>query len=262
MKTIAICNHKGGVGKTAVAVSFAERLNDLGYKTLLVDLDQQTNATTQAGAEMEGKITVYDLLTSTEYKASESIQSYDRGDIIPGDICMANAEVQMMTTLDTPLLMLADALDEVSERYYFCIIDCPPSLGAVTRNAIVAADELIVVVKPEDASLDGFGKIVEISSKVQANRHLNPSLKIAGVVMNLYQGRCIVDRKIDEVAPKLASAAGTKVFDTRIRVCDSIRKAQSSHTSLFDFDPDGNAAKDITALVDEYLASENIRKVA
>ena len=253
MKTIAICNHKGGVGKTAIAVAFAECLNAKGFRTLLVDLDQQTNATTQAGAQMEGRVTVYDLLTNMDYSASEAIQAYDHGDIIPGDICMTDVEARMLTTLDTPLLMLSDALESVAADYDYCIIDCPPALGIVTRNAIVASDELIVVIKPEDASLDGFSKIVEVANKVRENRHLNPGLSIAGVLVNTYQQRFLIDQAIDMKAPELAEQARTKVFNTRIRACDSVRKAQSTHVSLWDFDPECNAAKDIQAFADEYL---------
>lgn len=253
MKTIAICNHKGGVGKTAISVAFAECLNAKGYRTLLVDLDQQTNATSQTGAAMDGVVTVYDMMTTTNYKASDGIQSYAHGDVIPDDICMVNAESTMITSLDTPMLMLADALEDVDEEYDFCIIDCPPSLGMVTRNAIVAADDLVVVIKPDDASLDGFGKITEVASKIKQNRHLNPTLKIAGILVNTYQERCIVDRSIDAATPELARSAETKVFNTRIRISDSVRKAQCMHTSLYDFDPECNAAKDIMSFTEEYL---------
>lgn len=95
MKTIAICNHKGGVGKTAASMALAEGLNAKGYRTLLVDLDQQTNATRQAGAKIEDAVTVYDLLTSFEYTAADGIQHYEHGDIIPGDTLVADAEVEM-----------------------------------------------------------------------------------------------------------------------------------------------------------------------
>lgn len=98
MKTIAICNHKGGVGKTALSMAFAEGLHSRGKRTLLVDLDQQMNATQQAGVKTEDEVTVYDLLTSNEYKAHDAIKSYEYGDIIPGDTYVTNAESEISST--------------------------------------------------------------------------------------------------------------------------------------------------------------------
>lgn len=252
MKTVAFCNHKGGVGKTAVSMAFAEMLHTLGYRTLLVDLDQQINATMTAQAQTDDVVTAYDLLTSLEYSAKDGIQHYEHGDIIPGDLAVANAEVDM-SKLDTPLTMLADALEGLEDLYDFIIIDCPPSLGLVTRNAIVAADEVVVVVLPDTPSVDGFGKVIKAVDGVRKNKRLNPNVKIAGVVINMYDARGELDRQLDQSLPELAAMAGTKVFDTRLRKCVSVRKAQSCHTSLFDFDPDCTSAQDLKSFVSEFL---------
>lgn len=218
MKTIAICNHKGGVGKTAASMALAEGLNAKGYRTLLVDLDQQTNATRQAGAKIEDAVTVYDLLTSFEYTAADGIQHYEHGDIIPGDTLVADAEVEM-SKLDTPLTMLADALEGVEGNYDYCVIDCPPSLGIVTRNAIVAADDVIVVVVPDTASVDGFGKVYQACEAIRKNKRLNPNVTIAGILINTYDARGRLERSLDEQLPEVAENADTKVFETRIRKC-------------------------------------------
>lgn len=255
MKTICFCNHKGGVGKTAVSMAVAERLNDLGYKTLLVDLDQQMNATRQAHAKTDDEVTVYDLLTTFDYGAADGIQHYERGDIIPGDTLVADAEVEM-SKLDTPLTMLADALEGVKDTYDYCVIDCPPSLGVVTRNAIVAADEVVVVVVPDGASVDGFGKVLQVVNKIRSNKRLNPGLEIAGVLINTYDSRKRLARTLDEQLPVVATDAGTKVFDTRIRRCESIPQAQTAHISIWDYDPSGSAGADFEAFVDEYLKQE------
>lgn len=256
MRTIAFCNHKGGVGKTAISMAFAEALNAKGYKTLLVDLDQQMNATITAGLEASDCVTVYDLLTSFDYTAKDGVQAYEHGDIVPGDVLVANAEIEM-SKLDTPLTMLSDALEDVDDDYDFVIIDCPPSLGLVTRNAIVAADELIVVVLPDSASIDGFSKVVTVANNVRKNKHLNPQLEIAGVLINTYDPHGTLDRQLDKSLPVLAEKVGTKVFDARIRKCVSVRKAQSAHQSLFDYDPECTSACDVVKFTDEYLKKGN-----
>lgn len=259
MKTITFCNHKGGVGKTAVSMAFAEDLNSRGYRTLIVDLDQQGNATSQARIVPEDDaVTVYDLLMTNDYSAKDAVKHYEHGDIIPGDDLVMQAESEL-TKLDTPLTMLADNLVDVRDDYDYCIIDCPPSLGYVTRNAIVAADEVLVVALPEHASVTGFTKVVERVSTIKANRRLNPDVRIVGVLVNTYDPRGRLDRSLDDQLPEVAAAAGTKVFDTKIRKCVSVRQAQTAHVSLFDYDPGCTASKDLQAFVDEYLAGEEVR---
>lgn len=121
MKTIAICNHKGGVGKTALSMAIAEGLHRKGKRTLLVDLDQQMNATQQAKIDTTDEVTVYDLLTSFDYTAKDGIKHFDGGDIIPGDVLVSNAESDM-AKLDTRLTMLADAMEGIDDDYDYAII--------------------------------------------------------------------------------------------------------------------------------------------
>lgn len=255
MKVVTFCNYKGGVGKTAVSMAFAEGLHGRGYRTLLIDLDQQGNATDQAGVKSDGEVTVYDLLTSLDYKAKDGVQTYAHGDIVPGDDLVMQAESEL-TKLDTPLTMLADALEGLEDDYDYVVIDCPPSLGYVTRNAIVAADEVIVVVLPETASTIGLSKVYTVVDKVRSNRRLNPSLVIAGVLVNTFDPRGKLDRSLESSLPALAEKCGTRVFETKIRKCVSVRQAQSAHVSLFDFDADCTAAQDLNAFIDEYLEYE------
>ena len=179
MKTIAICNHKGGVGKTALSMAIAEGLHRKGKRTLLVDLDQQMNATQQAKIDTTDEVTVYDLLTSFDYTAKDGIKHFDGGDIIPGDVLVSNAESDM-AKLDTRLTMLADAMEGIDDDYDYAIIDCPPSLGLVTRNAMVAADELIVPVIPNRSSLKGFRRIAIRLGFVSIVRLLTRLLMLLG----------------------------------------------------------------------------------
>lgn len=220
MKTIAICNHKGGVGKTALSMAIAEGLHRKGKRTLLVDLDQQMNATQQAKIDTTDEVTVYDLLTSFDYTAKDGIKHFDGGDIIPGDVLVSNAESDM-AKLDTRLTMLADAMEGIDDDYDYAIIDCPPSLGLVTRNAMVAADELIVPVIPNRSSLKGFTNIQKCVNSVRRNKRLNPNLRIAGIVVNMFDGRTSLSRGVVNELPSIARAANTKMFHTIIRKCEA-----------------------------------------
>lgn len=255
-KTLAICNNKGGVGKTATCLAFAESLHNRGMRTLLVDLDQQTNATQAAEvATGDGVITTYDLLTSDVCTAAQAVQHYAHGDIIPGDNLVAEAETAM-SQLDTPLTMLADALESVDGNYDYIIIDCPPSLGLVTRNAIVAASEVIIIVQPDDASVTGCGNVVAAVDRIRRNRHLNPDVRIAGILINYYDGRKLLSRNVDDSLPEFARECGTSLYNTRIRACESIRQAQSLGQSIYDFAPKSNGAEDFDNFVSEYLEKE------
>lgn len=256
MKTIAICNHKGGVGKTALSMAIAEGLHRKGKRTLLVDLDQQMNATQQAKIDTTDEVTVYDLLTSFDYTAKDGIKHFDGGDIIPGDVLVSNAESDM-AKLDTRLTMLADAMEGIDDDYDYAIIDCPPSLGLVTRNAMVAADELIVPVIPNRSSLKGFTNIQKCVNSVRRNKRLNPNLRIAGIVVNMFDGRTSLSRGVVNELPSIARGANTKMFHTIIRKCEAVNKAQSANVSIFDYDPNCNAVADFTDFVNEYLEGED-----
>lgn len=255
MKTIAICNHKGGVGKTALSMAMADILHDKGYRTLLMDLDQQMNATQQAKIDTSDEITVYDLLTSYDYKAKDAVKHSDRGDIIPGDVLVTNAESDM-AKLDTRLTMLADALEGIENDYDYVIIDCPPSLGLVTRNAMVAADEVLVPTIPSRSSLKGFANIKKCVDAVRKNKRLNPDLKIAGIVVNMYDSRTKLSKDIADILPGIAQTAKTKMFSTLIRKCEAVNRAQSANVSIFDYDAKCSAAEDFNSFVNEYLESE------
>lgn len=136
MKTIAICNHKGGVGKTALSMAIAEGLHRKGKRTLLVDLDQQMNATQQAKIDTTDEVTVYDLLTSFDYTAKDGIKHFDGGDIIPGDVLVSNAESDM-AKLDTRLTMLADACSTSVPAIYSLAKGDNPRRAKYDKNADV-----------------------------------------------------------------------------------------------------------------------------
>lgn len=155
------------------------------------------------------------------------------------------------------LCKAAHAMEGIDDDYDYAIIDCPPSLGLVTRNAMVAADELIVPVIPNRSSLKGFTNIQKCVNSVRRNKRLNPNLRIAGIVVNMFDGRTSLSRGVVNELPSIARAANTKMFHTIIRKCEAVNKAQSANVSIFDYDPNCNAVADFTDFVNEYLEGED-----
>lgn len=254
-RKIAIINRKGGIGKTTTALCFSEGLTRKGKKVLLVDLDQQHNSTKQYGVQMEGVATVYDVLTNSKVDVREAVQSTEGlGDIIAGDDWLVKAEEEM-APLDSREYMLKDALDEIDADYDFIIVDCPPSLGLIVKNVLVAVDEVIVPVMCDGYSVESYQALSAQIEAVRQNKRLNPDLEVAGILVTQYEPNQKISRSYDEQLPDIARRDGTKVFDSRIRRCVKTREAQVLGVSLYDYAADCTTAQDYLAFVDEYLDS-------
>jgi chromosome partitioning protein len=207
----AIANQKGGVGKTTTAVNTAACVAEAGYPTLLVDLDPQCNATVAVGLPKDCEPSVYDTLSS-ELTLAEAARATDiQGlSIVPStpDLAGANVELPRLPGSET---RLREALGDVRDRYLFTLFDCPPSLGPLTVNALVAADRVIVPVQTEYFALEGLAGLLDTLSLIQ--RELNPRLAVAGMILTMHDGRTRlaqdVEREVREHFPEL-------VFDTVI----------------------------------------------
>lgn len=250
--TIAIINRKGGVSKTTTALCLAEQLRARGRKVLLVDLDQQHNGTMQYGALIEGEATVYDLMTDENCSAEECVQSTKAGDIIAGDDLVNNLENDLASMVGRDTI-LADKLAPLKERYDNIVIDCPPGLGVVVVNILIAADKLMVPMFCDGFSIEGFNGLLKMISKVKSSPRLNPGLEIAGILVTQYEGRQKLSRVYDEQLPEVAEHFGTRVFDARIRRCAKVRQAQEARIPLYEYAPSCTAAEDYRAWVDELL---------
>ncbi|MFL5911782.1 MAG: ParA family protein [Gaiellaceae bacterium] len=213
----AIANQKGGVGKTTTAVNVAACVADAGYETLLVDLDPQCNATVGINVAKDRKPNVYDVLAGDITLDQGAIPTSIRGlSVVPSspDLAGANVELPRIAGSET---RLREQLGDVRDRYLFTVLDCPPSLGPLTVNALVAADRVIVPVQSEYYALEGLAGLLDTIGLIQ--RELNPGLTVAGMVLTMHDGRTRlaqdVEREVREHFPELVFEA---VIPRNVRV--------------------------------------------
>src|SRR3954465_8713761 len=183
----AVANQKGGVGKTTTAVNLAASVAEAGYETLLADLDPQCNAPVALGPPKASEPSVYDCLageaTIADASRRTNIEHLDAAPSTP-DLAGANVELPRMAGSET---RLRDALGDIRERYLFTLLDCPPSLGPLTVNALVAADKRTVPVQTEYFALEGLAGLLDTLQLIQ--RELNPRLAVAGMILTMHDGR-------------------------------------------------------------------------
>ena len=222
-RVYALANQKGGVGKTTTAVNVAACLAEAGERALVVDLDPQANATSGLGARANGTST-YDLLDGAPVAALVRRTRFANLDLVPAGTDLAGAGVELARRTDGETY-LASSLGEVRDRYGFVFLDCPPSLGPLTVNALAAADRVLVPVQAEYYALEGLSQLVESIELVR--RRLNPGLRIGGILVTMADGRT---RLSAEVADEVRRHFGDLVF--RTVVPRSVRLAEAPSHGL------------------------------
>ncbi|RQD73902.1 MAG: ParA family protein [Candidatus Syntrophonatronum acetioxidans] len=220
-RVIAITNQKGGVGKTTTAVNLSACLAEQGNKVLLIDIDPQGNTTSGIGFNrMEIKYCIYDaLINGLPLQKILQKTSYDNLTIIPATIQLAGAEIELVPTMSREV-KLRRVLNEIRKDFAYIIIDCPPSLGLLTINALTAADSVLVPIQCEYYALEGLSQLINTIKLVQ--KHLNTGLKIEGALLTMYDGRTnLSSQVVEEVKNYFGSLVYKTVIPRNVRLSEA-----------------------------------------
>ena len=248
-KIISYSNQKGGVGKTTTCVNMAAYLARSGKKILLVDLDPQGNATTGLGFKKSTlKKSVYNVLIDEE-EAKDNILPTELENlyILPANIDLAGAEVELVYKKSREKV-LKGALDKVKNAYDYILIDCPPSLGLLTINALAAADSVIIPIQSEYYALEGLSQLMNSIALVR--QHLNKALKVEGVVLTMYDGRSLISKQISAEIKRYFTK---KLYEIVIPRNIRLSEAPSQGKPILLHDPKCAGARAYAALTEEFL---------
>ena len=239
MHTYVICNRKGGCGKSASVQSFSNWLFLHGFKTLIIDADNQANTSFSMGYDTEANsdlITLFDVL-SGDASMKEAIQPVKRPDGMDPRWSIVPAE-EKLTLFDAGIMpikvTLADALKSVSKEFDYCVIDTPLSKGLITTSALISANEVIIPCVAEIYSVQGARSIAK---SIPSARQYNKKLKVSGILITRHNERLSISKNIADMLETTANMIGTKVFDTKIREGVAVREASAYRMGLFDYDP-------------------------
>jgi len=241
---ISLLNHKGGVGKTTSTINIGAAMVELGKKILLVDLDPQANLTLSLGIPRQ-RITIYEAI-----RGESEVEPYTVKpglDVISSTLDLSSAEMELINEAGREYI-LREIFEPLREDYDYIIIDCPPSLGLLTLNALTASDQVIIPLQTEFLALQGLAKIKQVIQKVKLR--LNKKLEMSGVIATMYDQRKVLNRDVVETIKKYF---GQLLYDSYIRDNVALAEAPAHQKDIFAYNKRSSGAKDYLALAQEMI---------
>jgi len=256
MKTISIVNQKGGCGKTTTSVNLAAAFAEKGYRTLLIDLDPQGHSTIGLGYEPdEMSLTIYDALVNVQIGISNVTlgTKVEWLDLVPSNVLLSGAELDLTGIVGREFVM-SEKLRMVRDKYDFCVIDCPPALGLLTLNALLASTGVVVPVQVHYYAMEGLKQLFQ-TANIIAERFDPCHVKILGILLTLVENNTLLSRQIQQ---QMREFFGDLVFDAVINRSVKLAEAPSAGEPILIYAPESKAAAEYRALADEIINSKTL----